>query len=145
MHFQEQLVSMHQFTNLLANAVLFQPQAVLPAPRLASAARGLQGSERDGSPPHKTVGSPLNRLSSPACYQQEVSDEGDLSTGGGTTGSTVRRKGEGVGVTKVPKVAGVLETLTSLLPPMERGRRKMGFPAKSQFPLLVVRKVTLMM
>ena len=42
LHFQEQLASMHQFTNLSANAIPFQPQAALPTPRLAGAAGGLQ-------------------------------------------------------------------------------------------------------
>ena len=41
-HFQERLASMHQFTNLSANAVPFQPQAALPNPRPAGVARGLQ-------------------------------------------------------------------------------------------------------
>ena len=42
LHFQEQLASMHQFTNLLANAVPFQLQAAPPTPRLAGAVGGLQ-------------------------------------------------------------------------------------------------------
>ena len=42
LHFQEQLASMHQFTNLSANAAPFQLQAALPTSRLAGAARGLQ-------------------------------------------------------------------------------------------------------
>ena len=42
LHFQEWLASMHQFTNLSANAVPFQLQAALPTPRLAGAAGGLQ-------------------------------------------------------------------------------------------------------
>ena len=42
LHFQEWLASMHQFTNLSANAVPFQPQAALPTPRPAGAAGGLQ-------------------------------------------------------------------------------------------------------
>ena len=42
LHFQEWLASMHQFTNLSANAIPFQPQAALPTPRLAGAAGGLQ-------------------------------------------------------------------------------------------------------
>ena len=41
LHFQERLASMHQFSNLLANAVPFQPQAALPTPRPAGVARGL--------------------------------------------------------------------------------------------------------
>ena len=70
LHFQEQLASMHQFSNHLANAIPFQLQAALPTPRLAGVARGLPERERDGatsdfSPPHRTSGSPLNRLSSP--------------------------------------------------------------------------------
>ena len=35
LHFQERLASMHQFTNLSANAIPFQPQAALPTPRPA--------------------------------------------------------------------------------------------------------------
>ena len=91
MHFQERLASMHQFTNLSANAILFQPQAAFPTPRLAGAAAGLQEQERDGattdfSPPHRIIGSPLNRLPSPARYQHlQSSDDGDQTTDGSTT------------------------------------------------------------
>ena len=42
LHIQERLASMHQFTNLSANAIPFQPQAALPIPRLAGATGGLQ-------------------------------------------------------------------------------------------------------
>ena len=42
LHCQKRLASMHQFTNLSANAIPFQPQAALPTPRLAGAAGGLQ-------------------------------------------------------------------------------------------------------
>ena len=38
LHFQEWLASMHQFSNLSANTIPFQPQAALPTPRLAGAA-----------------------------------------------------------------------------------------------------------
>ena len=70
LHFQEWLASIHQFSNLSANAIPFQLQAALPTPRLAGVARGLPERERDGvtsdfSPPHRTSGSPFNRLSSP--------------------------------------------------------------------------------
>ena len=41
LHFQERLASMHQFSNLSANAIPFQPQAALPTPRPAGVARGL--------------------------------------------------------------------------------------------------------
>ena len=41
LHFQELLASMHQFSNLSANAVPFQPQAALLTPRLAGVAGGL--------------------------------------------------------------------------------------------------------
>ena len=36
LYFQGQLTSMHQFSNLSATAVPFQPQATLPTPRLAT-------------------------------------------------------------------------------------------------------------
>ena len=73
LQFQERLASMHQFSNLSANAIPFQLQAALPTPRPAGVAGGLLEQGRDGassdfSPPHRTSGSPLNRLSSPECY-----------------------------------------------------------------------------
>ena len=54
----------------------------------------------------------------------------------------------GVEVVEAVKLAGEIRvsvTLTSPLPLMEERKRRMGFPAKSKFLLLVVRKVTLMM
>ena len=69
-------------------AIPFQLQAALPTPRLAGVARGLQERERDGatsdfSPPHRTTGSPLNRLPSPTHYLHlQTSDDGDLTTDG---------------------------------------------------------------
>ena len=96
--FQERLASMHQFTNLSANAIPFQPQAALPTPRLAGAVGGLQERERDGatsdfSPPHRTFGSPLNRLPSPTHYQHlQSSDNGDLTTDGSTAEFTSYKK-----------------------------------------------------
>ena len=41
LYFQERLASMHQLTNLSANAIPFQPQAALPTPRPTGVARGL--------------------------------------------------------------------------------------------------------
>ena len=98
LHFQEWLASMHQFTNLSATAIPFQPQAALPTPRLAGAAGGLQEQERDGattdiSPPHRIIGSPLNRLPSPTHYQHlQTSDDGDLTMDGSTAEITSHRK-----------------------------------------------------
>ena len=98
LHFQERLASMHQFTNLSATAVPFQLQAALPIPRLAGAARGLQEQERDGAttdftPPHRIMGSPLNRLPSLARYQHlQTSDDGDLTTDGSTAEFTSHKK-----------------------------------------------------
>ena len=98
LHFQEWLASMHQFTNLSANAVPFQPQAALPTPRPAGVAKDLQEQERDGatsdfSPPCRTTGSPLNRLSSPAHYPHlQTSNDGDLTTDASTTEFTSHKK-----------------------------------------------------
>ena len=88
LHFQERLISMNQFSNLLAMAVPFQPQAVLPTPRLVDAVQGCQGSERDGS----IVGpSPLQKVMSPfrdrspslgSHSSSQALDEGDLTTDG---------------------------------------------------------------
>ena len=91
LHFQERLASMHQFTNLSANAIPFQPQAAGPTPRLAGATGGLREQERDGaasdfSLPHRIVVSPLSRLPSPTRYHcLKTSDDGGLSTDGSTT------------------------------------------------------------
>ena len=89
---------MHQFANLSANAIPFQLQAALPTPRLAGVARGLLEQERDGatsdfSPPHRTTGSPLNRLSFPARYLHlQTSDDGGLTTDGSAAEFTSYKK-----------------------------------------------------
>ena len=59
--------------------------------------------------------------------------------------SPLTKRGKRVEVVKVAGVAGVIRvpmTLTNLLPPMEKGRRKMDFPAKSISLNLLVRKAT---
>ena len=59
--------------------------------------------------------------------------------------SPLTKRGEGVEAVKavgVAKVIRVLVTPTDLLPPMEEGKRKMDFLAKSISPSLVVRKAT---
>ena len=89
---------MHQFTNLSANAIPFQPQAAGPTPRLAGTAGGLQKQERDGatsdfSPPHRIVSSSLGRLPSSTHYQcLQTSDDGGLSTDQSTTELTSHKK-----------------------------------------------------
>ena len=98
MHFQEQLASLHQLTNLSANAIPFQPQAALPTSKLVGAARGFQEQERDGamadfSPPHGTKGFPLGRLPSPIHYQyHQSSDDGGLTTDESTSESISHKK-----------------------------------------------------
>ena len=59
--------------------------------------------------------------------------------------SPLTKRGEGVEVAKaagVARVMGTLVTPTDLLPPMEEGKRKMDFPAKSISLSLVGRRVT---
>ena len=98
MHFQEQLTSMHQFSNLSVTAVPFQPRATLPTPRLDDAARSCQEPERDGSatdfsPPCKNLGSLIDRLPSSACHQHlQASDDRDLTTDGSSTDYLSHRK-----------------------------------------------------
>ena len=98
LQFQERLACMHQVSNLSANAIPFQLQAALPAPRPAGVARGPLEQERDGassdfSPPHRTSGSPLNRLSSPARYPPlQSSNDGGLTTDGSATDLTSYKK-----------------------------------------------------
>ena len=62
--------------------------------------------------------------------------------------SPLTKRGEGVEVVKaagVAKAMGVLVTPTGLLPPMEEGKRKMDFLAKSISLSLAERKTTLVM
>ena len=98
MQFQEWLASMHQFSNLSANAIPFQLQAALPTPRPAGVAGGLPEQGRDGassdfSPPHRTSGSPLNRLSSPTHYPSLQSlDDGGLTMDGSAADLTSYKK-----------------------------------------------------
>ena len=59
--------------------------------------------------------------------------------------SSLTKRGERVEVAKAAGVArglGALVTPTDLLPPMEGGKRKMDFPAKSISPSSVVRRAT---
>ena len=98
LHFQKRLASMHQFTNLSANAISFQLQAAGPTPRLADTAGGLREQGREGatsdfSLPRRIIGSPLGRLPSPTHYHcLQTSDDGGLSTDGSTTELTSHRK-----------------------------------------------------
>ena len=98
LQFQEWLASMHQFSSLSANAIPFQLQTALPTPRPAGVAGGLPERGRDGAPsdffpPHRTSGSPLNRLSSPACYPHlQSSDDGGLTTDGSAAEFTSYKK-----------------------------------------------------
>ena len=59
--------------------------------------------------------------------------------------SPLTKRGQGVEVAKaagVARVIGALVTPTDLLPPMEEGKRKMDFPAKSISLSLMVRRAT---
>ena len=146
---------MHQFTNLSANAIPFQLQAAGPTPTLAGTAGGLQEQGRDGatsdfSPPHRIVSSPLGRLPSSTRYHcLQTSDDGSLSTDGSTTELISHKKRqrsiEVVRAAGVARAMGVLVTPTDLLPPMEEGKRKTDFLAKSISSSSVVRRVTLVM
>ena len=68
LHYQEQLTSMHQFSNLSYAAVPFQPQAALPAPRLFNAAPGCQELEKGGP------------MAGPSPFQQVMSPSRDRSS-----------------------------------------------------------------
>ena len=79
-------------------AVPFQPQATLPTPRLADAARGRQEPKRDRSaadlsPLQRTVGSFRDRSPSPAHHpHSQASDDGHLTTDGNSTDYMSHRK-----------------------------------------------------
>ena len=116
--------SVHQS---LSYCCSFPATGCFAKPRLVGVAKSLQEQERDGSvtdfsPPHRTIGSPLSRLPSPARYPcLQTSDDGDLTTDGSAAESTFHKRGEGV---EAAGVTRVLMTLTSLLPPMEKEKKK---------------------
>ena len=134
---------MDQFTNLSANAIPFQPPAALPTPRLAGAAGGLQERERDGatsdfSPPHRTTGSPLNRLPSPAHYRHlQTSDDGDLTTDGSTaefTSYKKRRRSRGSKGSKSGKSDRTTSDSNRSASSNGGRRKKDGFSSKIHIP-----------
>ena len=142
---------MHQFSNLSANAVPFQPQAALPTPRPASVARGLPEQERDGatsnfSPPRRTSGSPMNRLSSPARYLHlQTSDDGGLTTDGSAAefaSYKKRQRSRGSKGSRSGKSDGSTSDSNRSASSNGGGKRRMDFLAKSISPNSVVRKAT---
>ena len=134
---------MHQFTNLSATAIPFQLQAALPTPRLAGAARGLQEQERNGvttdfSPPRRIIGSPLNRLPFPTCYQHlQTSDDGDLTTDGSTaelTSYKKRQRSRGSKGSKSGKSDKSTNDSNKSASSNGERKKKDGFPSKIHIP-----------
>ena len=143
LHFQEWLASMHQFSNLSANAVPFQPQATLPTPKLAGVAGGLPEWERDGamsdfSPPHRTSGSPLNRLSSPTHYPHlQSSYDGGLTTDGSAaelTSYKKRRRSRGSKGSRSGKSDGSTSDSNRSASSNGGRKKKDGFSSKIHIP-----------
>ena len=143
LHFQERLDSMHQFSNLSANAIPFQPQAALPTPRPAGVARGLPERERDGatsdfSPPRRTSGFPLNRLSSPTHYSHlPTSDDGGLTTDGSAaefTSYKKRRRSRGSKGSRSGKIDGSTSDANRSASSNGGRKKKDGFSSKVHIP-----------
>ena len=142
LQFQKWLASMHQFSNLSANAIPFQ-QAALPIPRLAGVARGLPEQERDGapsdfSPPRRTSGSPLNRLSSPMHYPHpQSSDNGGLTTDGSAaefTSYKKRRRSRGSKGSRGSKSDGSTSDSNRSASSNGGRKKKDGFSSKIHIP-----------
>ena len=70
-----------------------QPLGWLVQPEVFRNERERDWATTDFSPPHRIIGSPLNRLPSPAHYQHlQTSDDGDLTTDGSTAEFTSHKK-----------------------------------------------------
>ena len=145
---------MHQFSNLSANAIPFQPQAALPAPRPAGVAGGLPEQGRDGassdfSPSHRTSGSPLNRISSPACYPPLQSlDDGGLTTDGSATNLTSykkRQRSRGSKGSWGSKSEGSASNSNRSTSSSGGRKKKDGFSSKIHIPEFGGKKATLVM
>ena len=154
LHFQECLASMHPPTNLSATAAPFWPRLASPTSRLKGAARGIQGRESDGSitnfsPPCRPIGSPLSRMASPTSHQGlQTSDNGGLSTDGSTIEAAPHKKkqrGRGSRSSQSSRSGRSTGSSKSLLPPMEKERKRISFLAKSISLNLEVRRATLVM
>ena len=143
LQFQERLASMHQFSNLSANAIPFQPQAALPTPRSAGMARGLPERGRDEassdfSPPCRTSGSPLNRLSSLACYPPlQSSDDGGLTMDGSAAdlpSYKKRQRSRGSKSSRSSKSDGSASDSNRSASSNEGRKKKDGFSSKIHIP-----------
>ena len=138
---------MHQSSHFSAMTLPFQPQATLPTPRLSDTSRGHQVPESgksatDLSQPQGISNPSRGRSPSPALsLLSQPSDDGDLTTDGGSTDYDSPTRSAGVEVVETVNPAReirVLATLVSPLPLTEEGERRMGFPVKSKFLLSVV-------
>ena len=133
LHYQEQLASMHPFSNLSSPAIPFQPQSTLPI-------SGCQGSERGGpitgpSPSQQVKNPSRDRTSSLGSHStSQPSDEGDLTTDGSSTEGTSRRRKRRSRSSRNGQAGGASST-TGQSASSSRGKKKKdGFSSKIQIP-----------
>ena len=133
LHYQEQLASMHPFSNLSSPAIPFQPQSTLPI-------SGCQGSERGGpitgpSPSQQVKNPSRDRTSSLGSHStSQPSDEGDLTTDGSSTEGTSHRRKRRSRSSRNGQAGGASST-TGQSASSSRGKKKKdGFSSKIQIP-----------
>ena len=136
LHYQEQLASMHPFSNLSSPAIPFQPQSTLPISGLAPVTSGRQGSERGGPSPSQQVKNPSrDRTSSLGSHSpSQPSDEGDLTTDGSSTEGTSCRRRCRSRSSRNGQAGGASSTTGQSTSSSGGKKKKDGFSSKIQIP-----------
>ena len=133
---------MHQPSGLSVNAAPFQPQATMPAPRLAEVPRDLPEAGRKGplngrSPPGRTTTSSVGKMPSPVGDPYLLTSDDDVTSDGGLVNPSSCRKGKRSHRSRGSRSG---ESSDSSHPirssASSRGRRKKkdGFSSKIQIP-----------
>ena len=140
LHYQEQLASMHPYSNLSSTAIPFQPQSTLPVSGLTPATPGCQGLEKGGpmigSPPSQQVKNPSrDRISSLGNHSpSQPSDEGDLTTDGSSTEDTSHRRKRRSRGSRNGQAGRVNSTTGQSASSVGGKKKKDGFSSKIQIP-----------
>ena len=141
-YFQERLASLHQPSGLSAAAAPFQPQATLPAPRLAETASDQHKREGSGpkarfSPSQRSTTSSVGKVPSPVRGPYPQTSDDDATSDVGLVDPTSRKKGRrslGNRGSRSGKSSDSSHSARSTTSSRGRRKKKDGFSSKIQIP-----------
>ena len=141
-YFQERFAPMHQPSGLSVNAALFQPRAVMPAPRPAEVPRdppeaGRKGSRDGHSPPGRMTTSSVGKIPSPVGGPYLLTSDNDVTSDGGLVNPSSRRKGKrsrGSRGSRSGEGSDSSHPVRSSTSSRGRRKEKDGFSSKIQIP-----------